>query len=58
MERFESLEFHHNDLIKKHKLCLECLQKQKKDYETLKADYSAIKVYTFFYLFNLKNGYE
>jgi hypothetical protein len=47
MERFESLEFHYNDLIKKHKLCLECLQKQKKDYETLKTDYCATKVYTF-----------
>jgi hypothetical protein len=36
MERLNSLDFHYNDLIQKHKLCLECMNKQKEDYETMK----------------------
>ena len=32
-ERFNSLEFHHDELIKKHKICLDCMKKQKNDYE-------------------------
>jgi len=44
LERFESLEFHYNELIKKHKLSLECIKTQKKDFDILKTDFDLIKV--------------
>lgn len=51
-ERMESLEFHYNELIQKHKLCLECMSKQRDDNETLKAvkqDLEVCFLFLFFY---------
>lgn len=31
--RLNSLEFHYNELLQKHKMCLDCLETQKLDYE-------------------------
>ncbi len=38
-ERFIKLEFHYNELMQKHKLCLDCMGRQKIDYDTLAKDY-------------------
>lgn len=32
-ERLNSLEFHYNELLQKHQMCLDCLRTQKLDYE-------------------------
>ena len=32
-ERFQKLEFHYNELMQKHKLCLDCMTRQKSDYD-------------------------
>ncbi|CAF0722537.1 unnamed protein product [Brachionus calyciflorus] len=34
-ERYQSLEFHYNELLEKHKLCLECMEKQKFEMDSL-----------------------
>ncbi len=36
----QSAEFHYNELIQKHKMCLECMGKQRDDHEVLKTKYS------------------
>ena len=43
-ERLQTLEFHYNDLIQKHKMCLECMTKQRNDYESLKKKYEIANV--------------
>ncbi|RMZ94957.1 hypothetical protein BpHYR1_018383, partial [Brachionus plicatilis] len=35
IERYQSLEFHYNELLEKHKLCLECMAKQKSDVDSM-----------------------
>lgn len=34
-ERYHSLEFHYNELLEKHRLCLECMAKQKSDLDSM-----------------------
>ena len=35
-QRFDSLEFHYNDLMKKHKMCFECLNEQQASNDELR----------------------
>ncbi len=39
-ERLQSVEFHYNELIQKHKMCLECMSKQRDDHEILKTKFA------------------
>ncbi len=41
-ERFAKLEFHYNELMQKHKLCLDCMSRQKADYDSLAKDYDQL----------------
>lgn len=43
-ERFSKLEFHYNELLQKHKLCLECMTRQKADYDKIVTDYDQLNV--------------
>lgn len=60
LQRLQSVEFHHNELIQKHKLCLDCMTKLKHDFENKSKDYETITViflliYIYFKMFNSLN---
>lgn len=42
LQRLQTLEFHHNELMQKHKLCLDCMTKLKHDFEHKCKDYEQI----------------
>ena len=44
LQRLQTLEFHHNELMQKHKLCLDCMTKLKHDFEHKCKDYEQINV--------------